>query len=64
MTFDLKQCDSHIAFCRDQAKRLRVEHGHKQWAQQQADKFEAIEKFLLEVRRDHQMRGVDGKPLE
>lgn len=64
MTFDLSHCDRFIAFCRDQVKRLRTEHGHKNWAQQQADLFEKHERFLLEVRREHQMRGVGGQPIE
>lgn len=64
MTFNLLECDAHISFCRDQAKRLRVEHGHKSWAQQQADKFEAMERFLLEVRREFQMRGPTGARID
>lgn len=64
MDVNIVELDRYITFCREQALRLRREHAHKTWAQHQAETFTDIEKFLLEVRRDHQMRGPGGARID
>lgn len=57
---DLQRLERHIAFCASESSRLRKMHAGAPWAQRQADTFDDLKEFLLEVRRDHQMRGING----
>lgn len=66
MKVDVQKLDRQIKFLREQASRLdamRTQSG-TEWAIRNADMMRSIVDVLVEVRREHQMIGMDGKKIE
>lgn len=62
---ELNKLDSHIAFLRDEARRLRETKGASQaWALGKANRFDEVGDYLVEIRRARQMTGIGGKRLQ
>ena len=58
------QLDKHLRFVREEAQRLRDMKPMPQWAYGKALRFDELGDALVEIRRDVQMTGMDGKRIE
>lgn len=66
MRANVSELDQQIKFLREQASRLRdlAARPGARWAEVNARKMDDIVKVLEELRRDHQMTGMNGKRIE
>jgi len=65
MRLDVQELDRHVITLREQAERLEKlsgERGYK-WAEVQARQLRRIADFLLNIRREHQMTGMNGQRI-
>lgn len=64
MIVDIVKLDRDIKFLRDEAKSLRDRQGNAPWALTKSNRFDEIADQLVEVRRDKQMTGMDGRRID